>query len=176
LGEDDPLIIPRWRNALSWLYHASNAAQQALSQLNIKVITSKGTPRRANNCYLGPDYSKGQLVWRLYNQFGDDEFVGNPSDNGLGDIPIAEVENFLLAIGVNDNPRLIQFESGDAYIKFREYVIDHFDYPKVVSGQSCATPGDVRRICHTYEIEGLFLPDRWIQLLTEGDSVSVIAY
>ena len=148
-----------------------------LPQLSIKVVTTQGSLQRATNCYLGKDYPRGQIVWRLYERFARDEFVGHASHNGLDGIPVGEAERFLLDLGVRSDPRLEQFRSGSDYFRFRESVIDRLDYPRQIRrGNVCNSSDDVRNICKEYEIEGLSVPDRWIQLLMEGDSIAVAAY
>ena len=169
-------VAQRWRELLRWLFDASGAARQVLPQLSIKVITTRGSLQRATTCYLGQDYPRGQIVWRLYERFGLDEFVGRASDNGLGNLAVEEAEGFLLALGVNSTPRLEPFRSGSAYHRFREAVVDRLDYPRTVRGQACNTPDDVRRLCRDYEISGVSVPDRWVRLLTEGDPAAVSAY
>ena len=176
-SEGDALVVKqRWAELLRWLFDASAESRQVLPQLAIKVITTHGTLQRATTCYLGPDYPRGQVVWRLYQQFGQDEFVGSQSDNGLSGLAADESESFLLALGVASSPRLDPFRSSTDYNRFRETVVDRLDYPTTVRGQPCNTPGDVRQICRVYEIGGVRVPDRWKQLLNDGDPAAIAAY
>ncbi len=166
----------RWSELLRWLFEASRGARQVLPQLNIKVITTRKTLQRATTCYLGPDYPRGQIVWRLYERFGQDEFVGQASDNGLGGLATEKAEGFLEALGVNAAPRFEQFRSGDDHQRFLQAVVDGLDYPRTVRGQQCKTPDDVRRLCREYMIDHSMVPDRWVRLLREGDATSIAAY
>ncbi|MDO8750862.1 MAG: DUF3883 domain-containing protein [Dehalococcoidia bacterium] len=166
----------RWSELLRWLFEASRGAQQVLPQLIIKVITTRKTLQRATACYLGPDYPRGQIVWRLYERFGQDEFVGQASDNGLGGLATEDAERFLVALGVNADPRFEQFRSGSDYQSFLKAVVDRLDYPRTVRGQLCKTPDDVRRLCREYMIDHISVPDRWARLLREGDATSIAAY
>lgn len=176
LEGDSVASVQRWRELLRWLFDASGGIQQVLPQLSIKVVTMRGTLRRATTCYLGQDYPRGQIVWRLYEKFGQDEFVGQASDNGLAGIAVDEVEKFLLALGVTGAPRLDQFRSGSDYKRFREAVVDHLDYPRTVRGHLCNTPDDLRQLCRNYEIGDIRVPDRWVQLLMERDPTAIAVY
>jgi len=169
-------IAQRWRDLLRWTITASDGTQQALPQLSLKVITTQGNLRRATECYLGPDYPHGQIVWRLYGNFGEDEFVSSPSANGLDGLSVEQTETFLLAIGVNGTPLLKRHDSGDDYRRFCEAVIDSLDCPRTVRGNLCKTSEDVRRLCRYYAISDLRLPDRWNRLLKDGDPVALAGY
>ena len=171
-----PATAQRWRQLLRWLFDASAGSNQVLPQIAIKVITTRGTLRRATTCYLGPDYPQGQVVWRLYQKFGQDEFVGSQSDNGLSGLATDDVENFLLALGIASTPRIKPFGPSADYSRFRETVVDRMDYPRTVRGQLCDNPRDVRKLCRDYEIEGVLVPDRWVQLITDGDPAAIAAY
>jgi hypothetical protein len=173
--DDAPELLQRWRELLRWLYDASRSSSDH-TQLTIKVVTIKGSLRRATDCYLGPDYPHGQIVWRLYQRFGQDEFVGAALDNGLGSIPEDDAERFLVAMGVNRDPRSEAFDSGDDYRCFRERVVDSLDYPRTIRDQWCQNAVELRNHCVRYRIAELRLPDRWLKLLTDGDAVAVIAY
>jgi hypothetical protein len=173
---DGAALRTRWTELLRWLFEAWRGTHPSLSQLMIKVITTKQSLRRANTCYLGPRYPNGQIVWRLYQVFNEDEFVGAPFENGLNDIAISDVERFLLAAGVNATPRYTRFRSGEEYELFKESIVDRLDYPRTIQGQMCRTPTEVRKVCRDYEIDDIFIPDRWIRLLKEGDAAAVIGY
>ncbi|MCG3113218.1 MAG: DUF3883 domain-containing protein [Candidatus Manganitrophus sp. SB1] len=178
---DDPSYVAdvaqRWRDLLRWLYEASQEERQVLSGLSIKVITKRGSLRRATDCYLGDDYPRGQILWKLYEKFNKDEFVGAPSTNGLEeDLPVEDAQRFMLTLGVNDHPRFELFSSGSDYDRFCNATIDRLDYPRKVRGHLCKTPRDLRRLCRSYNISGIEIPDRWVQLLKEGDPVAIGAY
>lgn len=173
---DASVLTQRWRELLAWLYKASPESRQALPRLSIKVPTTQGDVRRATTCYLGPDYPHGQLLWHLYEGFGQDEFVAAPAGCGLNGATIEEAEAFLVSIGVADAPRLEAFRTGPHYEKFRETVVDRLEYPLTVRSALCSDAAALRSWCAVYEIEGLRLPDRWFELLDKGDQVAVSAY
>jgi len=173
---DDVALLSRWTELLHWLFEAWRDTHTSLSQLVIKVVTTKRSLRRANTCYLGPRYPGGQIVWRLYKVFDEDEFVGDPFENGLNDIPISEIERFLLAAGVSAMPRYTKFRSGEDYELFKESVVDQLYYPRTIQSEMCRTPTEVRKICRDYEIDDILIPDRWIRLLKEGDAAAIIGY
>jgi hypothetical protein len=176
--EDGAAKLQRWQQLLRWLFAASSAARQTLPPLSIKVPTHKGGLRRATNCYLGPDYPRGQLVWRLYQQFGLDEFVAAPTACGLDGVALQEAEEFLIAIGVNASPRMepLRTTPGEHYQRFVRTLVDRLDYPRTVRDRLCANATEVREWVTSYSVEGLRLPDRWLRLLTEGDAAAVVAY
>lgn len=171
-----PELLQRWRELLRWLSDASPGSRQILPLLPVKVITRRGSLRRATTSYLGPDYAHGQVVWRLYESFGQDEFVGPASDNGLGGLPDEEAEDFLLAIGVNSTPRLEPFRAGEEYQRFLEATVDRLDYPLTVRDRLCQDASELRHWCTSYDIHGLRLPDRWLTILNEADPTAVAAY
>ena len=78
LAEDDALRLGRWQQMLRWLFDAWNGCRDVLPSLTIQIVTAGGALRRATTCYLGPAYPGGQVVWQLYAQFGQDEFVDLP--------------------------------------------------------------------------------------------------
>jgi hypothetical protein len=147
-----------------------------LPQLSIKVITKRRTLRRATVCYLGADYPRGQVVWRLYQQFDEDEFVGTPDDCGLCGLDTAVAEEFLVALGVNVAPRLEEFSSGDDYQEFVKTVVERIDYPRTIRDRTCNSANDLQLLRMRYQITGLRLPDRWLKVLTEGDAAAVVAF
>jgi len=175
--EGDALAVKqRWAELLRWLLDAAAGSRQLLPQLAIKVITTRGTLRRATTCYLGPEYPRGQIVWRLYGNFEQDEFVAQPSENGLDGVPIEEAEEFLLSLGVNAAPRPEAFDYSSDYRRFLKTVVDRLDYPQTVRGRLCHSADEVRAWCTHYDIDGIRLPDRWLRLLNEGDPVTIVAY
>lgn len=173
---DTATKLQRWQELLRWLYYASSGAHQALPQLTIKVPTIGGGLRRATACYLSQEYPCGQLVYRLYQPFGVDEFVGAPMACGLDGVPLSDAEEFLCAIGVNAGPRMEALRTGDHYLRFCDTTVDRLDYPRTVRGRLCANAAEVRGFVNSYSIEGLRLPDRWLRLLKEGDAAAVVAY
>ncbi|HEX8520905.1 MAG TPA: DUF3883 domain-containing protein [Tepidisphaeraceae bacterium] len=168
--------LQRWQQLLRWLYDASSTARQTLPLLTIKVPTVGGGLRRATSCYLGPAYPHGQLVHRLYQRFGIDEFVGAPTACGLDGVFISDAEDFLTAIGVNVAPRMEALRAGDDYQRFIRSTVDRLDYPRTVRDRLCANAAEVHDWVNSYSIEGLRLPDRWLTLLKEGDAAAVVAY
>jgi hypothetical protein len=174
--EDEAEIIQRWQQLLRWLFDASAGARQAMHLLAIKLPTTKGSLRRATTCYLGPDYPRGQLVYRLYQQFGVDEFAAAQTACGLDGIALADAEDFLIAIGVIPSPRMEPMRTGNDYQRFVNATIDRLDYPRTVRDYLCESSVKVRRWVKHYAIEGLRLPDRWGALLREGDATAVVSY
>jgi hypothetical protein len=176
IEDDGAARLLRWQQLLHWLLEASSGARQVLPQLSIKVPTVGGGLRRATTCYLGPDYPRGQLVDRLYRQFGADEFVASPTTCGLDGLAISEAEEFLIAIGVSAIPRMEPLLAGDDYQRFIRATVDRLDYPRTVRDHLCASAAEVRAWVNSYSIEGLHLPDRWLALLKEGDATAIVAY
>jgi hypothetical protein len=166
----------RWQQLLRWLYDSSSTARQALPLLAIKVPTIGGGLRRATNCYLGPDYPRGQLVHRMFQRYDVDEFVASPSTCGLADVPMPEAEEFLVSVGVNAAPRMEALRMGDDYQQFIRTAIERLDYPRTVRDRLCANADEVRAWVNSYRIDGLHLPDRLLLTLKEGDAVAVVAY
>jgi hypothetical protein len=173
---DASTLLQRWRELLRWLFNASLGTRQVLPQLSIKVPTKRNNLRRATACYLGPDYGRGQIVWRLYEQFDQDEFVGTPVDCGLGDVATEDAEEFLIALGVNSAPRAEPFRSGNDYQRFEDTFVDRIDYPRTIRDRICHSTAELRGWCTSYTIAEMRLPDRWLKLLTDGDSVAVVAF
>jgi hypothetical protein len=151
-------------------------ARQSLPQFTTRVITVGGALRRAKTCYLGPAYSRGKVLWRLYGPFGQDEFVAPPEACGLTDVPLDKVEEFLVSLGVNAAPKLEAFQWGGEYYRFRRTVVERMEFPRTVRDHLCNDAQDLERVCASYEIDGLFLPDRWFKLLAEGDTAALTAY
>ena len=173
---DGETTTKRWQDLLRWLFKASSSARQATPLLAIKLPTIGGSLRRATNCYLGPDYPRGQLVHRLYQHFGVDEFVASQTACGLEDISLADVEEFLISIGVNVEPQMESLKTGNDYQKFLQMTVDRLNYPLIVRDRQCKSPTEVLNWVNSYSIEGLRLPDRWVMLLKEGDAAALIAY
>ncbi len=176
VADDGAARLQRWQQLLRWLFEASSGARQGMPLLAIKLPTVGGSLRRATSCYLGPDYPRGQHVYRLYHQFGVDEFTASQAACGLDGLGAADAEEFLMAIGVHAAPRMEPLKMGDDYQKFVDTTVDRLDYPRTVRDRLCQNPDDVRGWVKSHAIEGLRLPDRWIAILKEGDAASVVAY
>lgn len=176
LAEDDTHQLDRWRQLLRWLFDASGEARQVLPSLPIQVITVGGALRRATSCYLGSAYPRGGVVWRLYKQFDQDEFIGPPETCGLTGVALDEAEEFLVSIGVSPAPRLEPFQSGTEYYQFRRMTVARMAFPRTVRNRLCNNPKELENWCTSYDIDGLLLPDRWFNLLTNGDSTAIAAY
>jgi len=176
IDDDETVRLGKWQQLLHWLFDASSGVHQALPLLMVKVPTKGGGLRRATSCYLGPDYPRGQLVYRLYQQLGADEFVDSQAACGLDDYMLADTEEFLIALGVATAPRMESVRSGNGYQKFVSMVVDGMEYPRTVRDVRCESPAEVRNSLKSYEVEGLRLPDRWIKLLGQGDAAAIIAY
>jgi hypothetical protein len=173
---DGAAKLRRWQQLLRWLFDASSTARQGLPLLPIKVPTNNGGLRRATNCYLGADYPRGQVVYRLYQQFGLDEFVAAPTICGLDGVALRDAEEFLVAIGINTSPRMEALQIGSDYQMFKRAVVDRLDYPRTIRDRLCANAAEVREWIGSYSIDSLRLPDRWLTLLTKGDATAVVAY
>ena len=176
VADDGAAKLLRWQQLLRWLFDASSTARQGLPLLPIKVPTNNGGLRRATNCYLGPDYPRGQIVYRLYQQFGLDEFVAAPTICGLDGVELRDAEEFLVAIGINASPRMEALQGSADYQKFKRAVVDRLDYPRTIRDRLCASGAEVREWVSSYSIDSSRLPDRWLTLLTEGDATAVVAY
>jgi hypothetical protein len=176
LAEHDARRVSRWQQLLRWIFDAPAGARQVLPQLTVHVITVGGAVRRATTCYLGPAYPRGQVVWRLYRQFAQDEFVAPPDACGLSGVPLDKAEEFLVALGVNAAAKLEAFQSGTEYFEFERKVIEWMDYPRTVRDRLCQNAQELKERCKSYAIGGLSLPDRLFQLLAEGDSAAIAAY
>lgn len=180
IGEADvkegAVALDRWRELLPWLFEASTSSRQVLPQLAIRVPTKRGELRRATACYLGEDYASGRMVWRLYALFGNDEFVAALPECGLAALQPYDAEAFLIAIGVAASPRLVSFESGPEYRKYVESTVERAGYPLMVRDRLCSDAIDLRNWCTSYAVLGGRLPDRWIEILTNGDAAAVAAF
>jgi hypothetical protein len=176
LAEEDELRVERWRDLLHWLLHGSAGVRQLLPSLSIQVVTVGGVLRRATTCYLGPAYARGSLVNWLYKHFGQDEFVAPPGECGLVGVPLNEAEDFLVSLGVNHAPKITEFQSGPEYHQFVRTVVCRLDFPRSVREHWCNNAQELEKHCVSYKISGLQLPDRWLRLLAEGDSLAIAAY
>jgi hypothetical protein len=176
LDGDVAALVQRWQELLYWLYETSAQSRLVLPQLAIKVITTHKSLQRATSCYLGPAYPRGNLVCRLYKDFHCDEFVGTPAECGLGRLPIEAVEEFFIALGVHADPRQVAFNSGGNFGQFKETVVARIKYPVKIRDTLCDSLSDLWRVCSSYDLDGVQLPDRLVQLLTKGDAVAVIAF
>lgn len=172
---EEAAAMERWRQLLPWLFDASTNSRQVLPQLAIRVPTKGGVLRRATSCYMGADYPGGRLVGQLYAPFGKDEFVASQQDCGLAALKPEDAEAFLVAIGVGTSPRLVSFDSGADYRNYVTSAIDRASYPLVVRDRLCASAEDLRNWCTSCAIFGVRLPDRWIEILTEGDAAAIAA-
>lgn len=175
--EDSPeTTSDKWRSLLRWIFHASTSARALLPSLPIKLLTTKGKLQRATSCYLSSAYPKGALVWRLYNGFERDEFVGPPEQCGLGEISATEAERFLLTIGVHYTPKLEPLREPTKLNQLANYVIDRLEYPRHVRECHVKSAKDLRLKFWRYSIDGLRVPDRWFELLVLSDREALVAY
>jgi hypothetical protein len=157
--QDDAVAkLGRWQQLLRWLFDASSNARQSLALLPIKLPTTNGGLRRATNCYLGPDYPTGELVYRLYRQFGLDEFVAAPGVCGFDGVALRDAEEFLVAIGTNASPRMEILQNDANYQRFKRAVIERLDYPRTIRDRLCANEREVREWISDYSIENLSYP------------------
>jgi Domain of unknown function (DUF3883) len=140
----------------------------------LDVITTRRTVRRADQCYFGPAYPLGQLVASLYGPLKMDEFLASPEDLNLqGDIEA--VQRFLRRIGVVGEPRNVPISYAFQIPGFADYILSRLDYPNTVFGNRMQSADEAnRRLNVTFG--GLFLPDRFQELLQKGDPEAILAY
>jgi len=172
--------VARWRELLAWLLRASTGSRQVLPQLPVSVVTARGTLGRATYLYLSEQYPRGRIVARLYAPLEGNDFVANPDGLGLSKFDKAEVEEFLIALGVRATPRSVSLSAYNQpnadYYAFREAAVDSLPFPISVRSRLCESPSEVRNHCNSYQISGLSVPDRFLRILEEGDPVAVMAY
>jgi hypothetical protein len=171
--------LQRCRDLLAWLFRASEGARQDLSTLPVKIVTSRAMLKRTTAVYLSREYPEGQLLSRLYGPLDEDDFVASPDGLGLSDYSEAQVQEFLLALGVHATPRIVKMtfshDSPKPNKAFLEHVIETLPFPISLRSKRFESPSDLRK--HViYGIEGLSVPDRFLRLLTQGDPVAVMAY
>ena len=170
-----------WRQLLSWLFQASPDRLPSHSNLAIKIVTTRGTLKPAKQCYLGPDYPRGNLVHRLYGFLEKDEFVGSPSDNGLGDLPpenmSEKTQDFLISAGVAAEPRSETLKTpSPEYMMFLDDTMESLSYPRTIREISFKSYETVKSTFRELQIDNVRIPDRLPLLLRDGDAVAVVAY
>src|SRR5690606_7073983 len=94
-----------WVFAMARLQDSSGAISAPL-----RILTERGTLRRGDECYVGAAYPSGSLLAALYGPLGEDEFCAGPETLRLPGSP-AEVESFLVRIGVSDRVRQNRLDS-----------------------------------------------------------------
>lgn len=148
-----------------------------LRRVGLEVVTTRGRVRRADTCYLGPDYSAGALVHALYGPLGQDEFAAAPAEQGIA-AEAAAVEGFLTRLGVQSRPRRYTFTNPyqNAGAKtFLRAVLEPLPYPNRIFETDVAEWQEADRLL-TVTFEGLAIPDRWEQVLARGTPEAIVAY
>lgn len=170
---------PLARQVLSFLFHAgdwSRSRSTALEGVRIDVITETGTLRAAGSCYLGSAYPSADVVYELYRNLGEDEFVAPPSTLGLSADP-AEVGRFLTWLGAADAPRyrpLVDAQNGWER-DFKDHVLRSLDYPHHLAGRTYDSAGEAISELRV-RFSGVQVPDRIHRLLQDAPAEAVVAF
>jgi len=169
------------RDVLRFIYKLAQQQGDLVSSIRISlnVITTLGSLRRATDCYLGPEYPRGRLVFDLYNQLKEDEFAASPSVLGLeGDIN--SIEAFLLRIGVARSPRIRRISDNEINethrSEFINSVIDKLDFPNKHFRPEISSVKEFREEYWGFAIRELSIPDRFLEILERTDPLFVIKY
>jgi len=167
-----------WRDVLRCLFHfAADSETSEPIRASIKVVTSAGSIRPADECYLGPGYPSSRLLYELYRNLGEDEFVADPGDLGLA-ASADEVEPFLLRLGVAaicrpvSVARVGQWEGLDGYL---DWLLSRINYPTTFFGSERMTEQQVRQEL-SISFDGLAMPDRWAKVLEEAEPEAIVAF
>lgn len=165
------------RELLACLYAMGREESADLSRLGLEVVTTRGSLRRAADCFLGPDYPGGALVHGLYGPIGQDEFAGGPAMLGIAAAP-AEVQPFLLRLGAHSGPRRVAFTAPGWSAGGRSFlraVLEPLQYPNRIFGPEVASWEEAQQLLRV-GFQGLFIPERWEQALTCATPEAVIAF
>ncbi len=146
----------------------------------VRVVTTNGSLRRADDCYFGPDYEGHQLAYDLYRPFAQDEFVSSAIDLGLADKPLSQVVDFLKRLGVLDQPRYLTIGahelSRNKLDGLKEAALADAADLRAAFGIGIQTPADVHRHFCGIKIDGIKLPDRFIDLLRQQEMEPLISF
>lgn len=169
------------RDVLQFIFKMSQKQGELTGpiRVNLRVITTKGTLRRAQECYLGPDYPSGALVFELYGPLGADEFVAAPSALGLeGDINI--IESFLIRIGVARSPRIEQIDytniSEARKFNFIEFVLGRLEFPTWRSSLKVTSYEELRNIYRGFVVNNISFLDRFANIVENSNPAAIISY
>lgn len=139
----------------------------------LQVPTIGGSVRRAADCYLGPAYPNGRLVFELYSGLGVDEFAAAPSELGL-DASSRDAETFLRRLGVAASPRYVAVKQAPS--GFAEAILNRLEYPNRVFGTEVADARTAAGLLRWIQFEGLSMPERFEQVLATSPSEAIIAW
>jgi hypothetical protein len=171
----------RCRDVLRCLFDLARADKDlGVIKTPVRIITTRGGLHRADECYFGPDYDDHRLAHDLYHAFGQDEFVSSVNDLGLTDTPIGQVVVFLKRLGVSDQPRLKRIASHE-FSKNRltgleEMALADCADLSAAFGSTVHKPADVYRLFYGIKIDGIKLPDRFVDVLRQHDVAPLIAF
>jgi hypothetical protein len=156
---------------------AQEDAERGDIRVPLNVLTTRGTVRRASECYLGPAYPGGQLVHALYGPLDADEFVAAPERLGVHP-DTGAVERFLVRLGVARFPRELSVESSRdiaGLSGFVDYILGRLEYPTSLFGQSYKSAKAAKQGLYV-TFDGLTVPDRFAEALERGLPEAVVAY
>lgn len=139
----------------------------------VSVITTNGVLKKAKECYIGPDYPSGSIVFELYSPLGEDEFVAAPSALGIDGV-ITEVESFLIRLGVTRSPRIEPTTYGER--NFIDFVINRLEFPNRLFEREIASHDELRSEFRGFTVENLSSLDRFPEILTHSNAVAIIRY
>jgi len=170
-----------WRDVLSCLYSISPTDQpfQKLSA-SVCVITTKGSVRQAEQCFMGPEYPRGRELFRLYGSLGEDEFTADPGTLGLSG-EIATVERFLESMGVKTAASIDQATPQnlgyDIFIDVLDNALRRLAYPNNRFGRRVNDVAEARSVFSYFSgFENVPLLERLPNLIEKGDSASLASY
>lgn len=174
--DGSPDVRPsRVRELLPWLNTASNGSPPPSSQVSIPVLDQADAPRRPEECYFGADFPAGELLSRLYAGIDGVVFLASPSRLGLGELPTGDAEAFLRGLGVSDVPRAKSLPYPASHT-FATHVLESFTYPAAIRGHLCDSSVEAKRVCREYSIDGLVVPEHWLELLARADPTTLVSY
>src|SRR3990172_5487558 len=169
------------RDVLRFVFKMSQKQGELTGPIRVplRLITTRGTSKKAQECYLGPDYPSGTLVFELYSSLDEDEFVASPSALGLeGDVN--EIESFLIRLGVARSPRIKPTPYTDIpeaqQFNFIDFVINRLEFPNRFFGREIASHEELRSEFRGFTIENISLLDRFPKVLKHSNPVAIIRY
>lgn len=145
----------------------------------LRVLTERGTLRRADECYVGAAYPSGTLLAALYGPLGEDEFCAGPEVLRTT-APAAEIEKFLVRIGVANRVRQKPLDSPCVVREagLQEHLretLARVTYPHELAEHRFESAEEA--------FAGLYIdygdhtiPDRWAKVLEKGSPEAIIAF
>ncbi len=169
------------RDVLQFVFKMSQKQGELTGPIRVtlRVITTKGTLKKAQECYLGPDYPSGILVFELYSPLGEDEFVAAPSALGIeGDIN--EIESFLIRLGAARSPRIKQLDDTDIpeaqQLNFVDFVVGSLEFPIWRSGLKIASYGELTSDYRGFTVKNISFLDRFANVIKNSNPAAIIGY